>query len=160
MEVGDSRSNTTSSPKTSHTSHNSYSPHNSNQSQTSLQYNDVSHSKEVLSMLDSLRTNEELCDVVLLIGNLRLLAHKVVLASCSAYFKAMFTGKNIPTNIYLFKVNNRNIGKRCEICSRLTIKTPERRHWHHWHSSVSIVDLEQVNVSWLWCTFCDSYVLS
>ena len=128
MEVGDSRSNTTSSPKTSHTSHNSYSPHNSNQSQTSLQYNDVSHSKEVLSMLDSLRTNEELCDVVLLIGNLRLLAHKVVLASCSAYFKAMFTGKNIPTNIYLFKVNNRNIGKRCEICSRLTIKTPERRH--------------------------------
>ena len=27
--------------------------------------------------------------------------------------------------IYLFKVNNRNTKKRCAICSKLTIKTPE-----------------------------------
>ena len=33
----------------------------------------------------------------------------------------------IPANIYLFKVNNRNTRKRCEICPMLTIKTPERR---------------------------------
>ena len=32
-----------------------------------------------------------------------------------------------PPNIYLFKVNNRNTSKRCEICSKLTIKTLERR---------------------------------
>ena len=31
-----------------------------------------------------------------------------------------------PANIYLFKVNNRNTRKRCEIWSKLTIKTPER----------------------------------
>ena len=35
-----------------------------------------------------------------------------------------------PANIYLLKVNNRNTRKRCEICSKLTMKTPERRHWH------------------------------
>ena len=29
-----------------------------------------------------------------------------------------------PVGIYLLKVNNRNT-KRCEICSKLTIKTPE-----------------------------------
>ena len=34
-----------------------------------------------------------------------------------------------PAGIYLLKVNNRNIRARCEICSKLTIKTPERRHW-------------------------------
>ena len=34
----------------------------------------------------------------------------------------------IPANIYLFKVNIRNTKKRCEIYSKLTIKTPERRH--------------------------------
>ena len=28
----------------------------------------------------------------------------------------------------MFKVNNRNNRTRCEICSKLTIKTPERRH--------------------------------
>ena len=29
-------------------------------------------------------------------------------------------------NIYLFKVNNRNTRKGCELCSNLAIKTPER----------------------------------
>ena len=33
-------------------------------------------------------------------------------------------------NIYLFKVNNRITRKRCEIYLKLTIKTPERCHWH------------------------------
>ena len=30
-------------------------------------------------------------------------------------------------NFYLLIVNNRNTKKRCEICSKLTLKTPERR---------------------------------
>ena len=30
-------------------------------------------------------------------------------------------------DIYLFKDNNRNTRKKCEICLKLTIKTPERR---------------------------------
>ena len=30
-----------------------------------------------------------------------------------------------PTNIYLFKLNNRNTRKRCEIFSTLTIETRE-----------------------------------
>ena len=34
-----------------------------------------------------------------------------------------------PAGIYLLKVNNRNTRTRCEICSKLTIKTPERRHF-------------------------------
>ena len=32
------------------------------------------------------------------------------------------------TGIYLLKVNNKNTRTRREICSKLTIKTPERRH--------------------------------
>ena len=35
---------------------------------------------------------------------------------------------NIPTNTFLHKINNRNIRKRIEISSKLTIKTPEVRH--------------------------------
>ena len=34
-----------------------------------------------------------------------------------------------PTGSYMFKVNNRNTRTRREICSKLTIKTPEWRHW-------------------------------
>ena len=35
----------------------------------------------------------------------------------------------ISANIYLFKVNDRNTIKKCEICSKLTIKKTEWRQW-------------------------------
>ena len=38
-----------------------------------------------------------------------------------------FTIETFPANIYLFKFSNRNSWKRCEICSKLTIKIPERQ---------------------------------
>ena len=41
-----------------------------------------------------------------------------------------------PVGIYMFKVKNRNTRKRCEVCSRLTIKTPER---HHRRRSVVVI---------------------
>ena len=47
-----------------------------------------------------------------------------------------------PVGIYLLKVNNRNTRTRCEI-SNLTIKTPERRHWHR--SGVFIVNFEHIS---------------
>ena len=38
-----------------------------------------------------------------------------------------------PANIYLFKFNNGNTRKRCEICSKITIKTQERRLTSFWY---------------------------
>jgi kelch-like protein 20 len=51
------------------------------------------HPKHVLEALDGLRQCKELCDVVLNVGSRVLYAHRVILASCSPYFKAMFTGE-------------------------------------------------------------------
>ena len=65
-----------------------------------------------------------------------------------------------PGNIYLFIVSSKNTRKRCEICSKLTIKTPEGRYcsrsvvfivnseqiFFTSFSSISIVDFEQVKV--------------
>ena len=34
-----------------------------------------------------------------------------------------------PAGIYWLKVNNRNTRTECEVCSKLRIKTPERRHF-------------------------------
>ena len=45
--------------------------------------------------------------------------------------------------ISLFKVNHRNTRKRCEICSKLTIKTPERCHWRR--TSVFIANFEHMS---------------
>ena len=36
-----------------------------------------------------------------------------------------------------------NVRPMCEICSKLTIKKLERRHWHH--SFVFIVNFEQIS---------------
>ena len=54
----------------------------------------------------------------------------------------------IPANVYLFKVSTRNIRKRYEMRSKLAIKTPGLWTYFTLVSKVSIVDLEQVNVSW------------
>ena len=64
-------------------------------------------------------------------------------------------------NIYLFKLNNRNTRKRCEICSKLPIKTPKRRqlrrsgvfivkfkHILHLFLVFLLLSLKSVNVQW------------
>ena len=57
----------------------------------------------------------------------------------------MFTswGKTIPVCIYPLKVNNKNTRKRCEICSKLTIKTSKRHHWCR--SGVFIVNFQHIS---------------
>ena len=45
--------------------------------------------------------------------------------------------------IYLPKVNNRNTRTRCEICSKLTIKTQGRCQWRH--SGVFIVNIKHLS---------------
>ena len=64
-----------------------------------------------------------------------------------------------PAYIYPVKVNNRNTRTRCEceICSKLTIKTQDRRQWCRYAvlivnftpcSSVSLVNFEHVIAGW------------
>ena len=48
----------------------------------------------------------------------------------------------------MFKVSNR---KMCEICAKLTIKTPERRHWGR--SGVFIVNFEHIHTLFN-CFYC------
>ena len=55
--------------------------------------------------------------------------------------------REYPGNTYLFKVNNRNTRKRCEIYSKLVIKTPEWRQWRS--SSVFIVNFVHISHNFL-----------
>ena len=54
-------------------------------------------------------------------------------AKCKLFYKT-----NKPVGNHMFKVNNKNTRTRCQICSKLTIKTPERRR-------VFIVNLEHIS---------------
>ena len=48
-----------------------------------------------------------------------------------------------PVDMYMFKVSKRNTRTRCEICSKLTIKTPERHQSRR--SGVFIVNFEHIS---------------
>ena len=53
-----------------------------------------------------------------------------------------------PANIFVFNVNNSSTIKRC---SKLKIKTPERRHWRH--SGIFIVNYEHIH-TFFYCFYC------
>ena len=79
--------------------------------------------------------------------------HQVLLHNHVTHLLDKFISKNVynwriiilsnPADIYLLKVNNRNTRTRCEICSKLTINTPESRHWRR--SGVFIVNFEHIS---------------
>ncbi|XP_029112971.1 kelch-like protein 3 isoform X2 [Scleropages formosus] len=50
------------------------------------------HMKKAFRLMNDLRSRRMLCDVLLLAEDVEIPAHRVVLASCSPYFCAMFTG--------------------------------------------------------------------
>ena len=62
----------------------------------------------------------------------------------NVYVKQIITSVTLyPTAIYIFKTNNRNTRMSCEICSNLTIKTPERLKCRR--SGVFIVEFELIS---------------
>ena len=69
-------------------------------------------------------------------------SYEVVIIRGCRIVKLNLGNINYTVNIYLIKVNKRNTRKKCEICSNLTVKTPERRHWHR--SGVFAVNFEHI----------------
>ena len=53
----------------------------------------------------------------------------IIKTKCQKIYGKWLVRSSNPAGNYMFKVNNRNTRTRCEICSKLTIKIPERRQW-------------------------------
>ena len=68
---------------------------------------------------------------------------KPIFSYMQVFIPDMLCTTDIPAGNYMSKVNNRNSRTRCEICSKLKIKTPERRQWH---SGVFIVNFEHISL--------------
>ena len=54
-----------------------------------------------------------------------------------------YLSRSYPAGNYMFKANNRNTRTRCEVCSKFTIKTPEKHNWHC--SGVFTVNSEHIS---------------
>ena len=55
------------------------------------------HAKRAFQLMYELRQKRELCDIALCVDQHEFLAHKVVLAGCSPYLRAMFTNGMLET---------------------------------------------------------------
>ena len=54
---------------------------------------------------------------------------RIIFIELGLGINALITEKYmLPSDIYLFKVNNGNNKTMCEICPKITTKTPERRY--------------------------------
>ncbi|XP_043918145.1 kelch-like protein 2 isoform X1 [Protopterus annectens] len=51
------------------------------------------HMKRAFKVMNELRNQDSLCDVTIVAEDIEIAAHRVVLAACSPYFHAMFTGE-------------------------------------------------------------------
>lgn len=58
-----------------------------------LVYEEKEHPRNTCKQLSILREKGELCDVVLIVDEAEIKAHKIVLAACSPYFESMFIGE-------------------------------------------------------------------
>ena len=80
------------------------------------------------------------------------------------FLHSNFFGKTLHASISIFIFNNGNTRTICKVCSKLTIKSIERRQWHRsgtfnrWFCEditcccdVSVADYEQKNVNWIMC---------
>ncbi|XP_022099103.1 kelch-like protein 20 [Acanthaster planci] len=56
-------------------------------------YTSDRHPRETLEMINILRRQRELCDVVIVVNENKIYAHRIILSACSPYFRAMFTGE-------------------------------------------------------------------
>ena len=90
--------------------------------------NKVKNNKSKISNLENLQGNISTRDVYRTLSNIY-----------DKSYLAKIVDRFYPVSIYVLIVNNRNTRTRCEICSKLTMKSTERCYPHY--SGISIVNL-------------------
>lgn len=69
----------------------------------SISHNSKRHYHDSFVSMNRMRQRGLLCDIVLHVSNKEIKAHKVVLASCSPYFHAMFTSESTLSPMFLLR---------------------------------------------------------
>ncbi|KAK4475172.1 hypothetical protein MN116_002255 [Schistosoma mekongi] len=92
-----------------------------------LAYTAERHPISSFEAMNRFRKNKELCDVVLLVDGREIYTHRVVLAACSAYFRAMFTGElaeSRQTEVTLYDLDGDAVETLIDFCytSQITVE--------------------------------------
>lgn len=102
-------------------------------------FREQSHALTVLHGLNEQRKSNTLCDVIICVEGEQFPCHRNILAACSPYFLAMFTGEAISIHLCL-----RYISKR-----KFLITPPQLHeciHTHHWCTIFPYQEIVSVNL--------------
>ncbi|KAK0066052.1 zinc finger protein 16 [Biomphalaria pfeifferi] len=97
-----------------------------------LHYTSVSHSDNLLSTINKMRLDTDLCDVTIVIGNFRIMAHKLVLSASAPFFYEMFKPcETMKTNseYHLQEVDEISALKIIEFCYTSAISLDKETAW-------------------------------
>lgn len=100
-----------------------------NSSEDTLLYKDSFHACQVLAKLEKLFHDKKLCDVVLVIGDCEIGAHRAVLAANSLYFYSMFTSgmcESIEERVLLREVESHAVEQLVRFCYTSSIEITEK----------------------------------
>ncbi|XP_025089767.1 zinc finger and BTB domain-containing protein 49-like isoform X2 [Pomacea canaliculata] len=102
---------------------------------TSLHYTSVNHANCLVSTINNLRRGGKLCDIVISAGDVRIPAHRLVLAAASPYFGPLLElahsspSNGMPTEIRLHDIDAAAIEQIIEFCYTSTICVTEDNVW-------------------------------
>lgn len=73
--------------------HHTYASYHSNRMEDSSDecYRSINHAERMMRKMEGYMSKKQLCDVILVVGQKRIHAHRIVLSAASDYFAAMFT---------------------------------------------------------------------
>ncbi|KAH8246497.1 hypothetical protein KR038_005803 [Drosophila bunnanda] len=91
------------------------------------QYSNEQHTARSFDAMNEMRKQKQLCDVILVADDVEIHAHRMVLASCSPYFYAMFTGfeESRQTRITLQSVDARALELLIDYVYTATVEVNE-----------------------------------
>lgn len=98
----------------------------------SISHNSKRHYHDSFVSMNRMRQRGLLCDIVLHVSNKEIKAHKVVLASCSPYFHAMFTSKFMARRYFIpLPTSCFSVDDTTTTTTHATVCTSTSFHPHH-----------------------------
>ncbi|XP_041361422.1 zinc finger protein with KRAB and SCAN domains 5-like [Gigantopelta aegis] len=93
-----------------------------------LHYTSVNHADCLIGEINKLRRNEQLCDVLIIVGDYRIPAHRLILSACMPYFHSLLDDKpraNRPAEVILSDIDGEATKNIIEFCYTSAISITE-----------------------------------
>ncbi|KAK3609269.1 hypothetical protein CHS0354_001867 [Potamilus streckersoni] len=118
--------------------------------ENSIHYTSPNHADDLIGSINKLRQQQNLCDVIIYLGDLTLPAHRLVLTACSPYFSNLFCSRGIPSggsvDVLLEGLNPKSVESIIEFFYTCAISVTDDNVWDILPAASTLQALEIQNV--------------